>query len=410
MSTKKKIFNYAFLALMIGVTVGVFIFNFEMADIWAVLKGSNIWWILFGIGCMMLYIAAEGEGIRSICGVLGSKFSVGRGFIYSAIDVYFCAVTPSATGGAPVMMYYMSKDKVPMTHSSMAALLNTIMYTMSMVVLAAVSLILCPAILLDSGNLLFYICLGIGCFCSAGLVTICTLGIFKPVIIRKIGTAFILFGHKIRLVRRPDALRARLRKFCGDCEECSKILRAHPGVALWVLFCNIVQRSSAFLIGFAAYLALGFEPIENLNGDPSWWYTFIMLFGVQACATLATYAVPIPGGVGATEAMMLALYGLVYSTEAEQGAGLLLSRGISYYLNVLICGVIAVVYHSVVMRRESKLLAVETNAPPLAETEETEAEPRGDSPVEAVATEAADKAPVEQVISAPETASVMHEE
>ncbi len=351
MSLKKKIFNYGFLALMIGLTLFAFFYNFEIALIWEYLKESNLWWLLFGVVCMLLYIAAEGEGIRAICHVLGSKFSPMRGFIYSSIDIYFCAVTPSATGGAPVMMYYMSKDKVPLTHGSMVALLNTVMYTLSMVVLVIVSMILCPMILLDADNLLFYICLGIGCFCTAGLTTVCLLGIFKPVFIRKIGNGVIKIGYKIRLVRHPDKLRARLAKFCGDCEACSKILRAHPGVAMWVLLCNIVQRSSAFLIGFAAYLALGFPPI-----DGSWWHTFILLFGVQAAATLATYAVPIPGGVGATEAMLLALYGMAYPNENAQAAGLLLSRGISYYLNVLLCGIISVAYHIRTMNREERLL------------------------------------------------------
>ena len=61
---------------------------------------------------MVLYIGLEGVNFRIIGRALCQQFGYIKSFCYACIDIYFCGITPSATGGQPVLAYYMSKDDV----------------------------------------------------------------------------------------------------------------------------------------------------------------------------------------------------------------------------------------------------------------------------------------------------------
>lgn len=50
--------------------------------------------------CTLLYILLEGLALLTICRALGYRRSVGQGVLYSAADIYFSAITPSATAAS----------------------------------------------------------------------------------------------------------------------------------------------------------------------------------------------------------------------------------------------------------------------------------------------------------------------
>ena len=50
---------------------------------------------------MLGFIYFEGEAIRVIVAHMGYPTKRSHGFVYSAADVYFSAITPSASGGQP---------------------------------------------------------------------------------------------------------------------------------------------------------------------------------------------------------------------------------------------------------------------------------------------------------------------
>lgn len=90
--------------LLVGLTLYTLIttsktFSFE--GFVTYMKQANPFWIVCAVICMLLYILFEGISIKCLTGFLGTKTSVRKGFIYSAADIFFSAITPSATGGQP---------------------------------------------------------------------------------------------------------------------------------------------------------------------------------------------------------------------------------------------------------------------------------------------------------------------
>lgn len=92
---------------------------------------------------IFIYIFFEGVAMKRIFKAMNIEVSSANNFVYSAIDYYFCAVTPSATGGQPMVAYYMAKDKISVTHSSLTLLINTALFKIVLLTLSIVAVFVC---------------------------------------------------------------------------------------------------------------------------------------------------------------------------------------------------------------------------------------------------------------------------
>ena len=54
--------------------------------------------------------------------MINCKISLKNGIKYALVGFFFSSVTPSASGGDPMQIYYMKKDGLAMGHSALAIL------------------------------------------------------------------------------------------------------------------------------------------------------------------------------------------------------------------------------------------------------------------------------------------------
>ena len=67
----------------------------------------------------------------------GYKRKFRKALVYSTSDIYFSAITPSATGGQPASAYFMMNDKIPGAVTTIVLLVNLTLYTTSIIRQAA---------------------------------------------------------------------------------------------------------------------------------------------------------------------------------------------------------------------------------------------------------------------------------
>ena len=99
--------------------------------------------ILTFMGCqnapkMLGFILFEGFALVVLRRAFGYRRGVWSGYIYSASDIYFSAITPSATGGQPASAYFMIKDGVPGMVVTVTLVANLFMYTLSIIAIGFV--------------------------------------------------------------------------------------------------------------------------------------------------------------------------------------------------------------------------------------------------------------------------------
>ena len=112
---------------------------------------------------------------------------------------------------------------------------------------------------------------------------------------------------------------------------CIEILRGKRKMLLGVFIFNLLQRISYVSTTVFAFLAAS-GSYEHIG----------KLWALQCYAVLGSNSVPIPGAMGVSDYLMLDGFKLIMN--AQSAANLeLLSRGLSFYVCVILCGVITVI-------------------------------------------------------------------
>jgi hypothetical protein len=153
----------------------------------------------------------------------------------------------------------------------------------------------------------------------------------------------------VGLVSRLSPARAERLDAWGQAQwaslrRCLTAFRASPRVPVGMLAVAVGQLGAYYSIPFFVRLALG-EP----------WVSPLTVLSLQAVLALSVSSLPLPGAVGISESAFLALYGGMVSPDLLPAAALL-SRGISFYLPVMLSGGFLFLHRVFSTRRTEKIL------------------------------------------------------
>lgn len=304
------------------------------------IQGASAAGIVLAAFSMLGFIYFEGEALRVIVNHMGYPVKRSHGFMYSAADVYFSSITPSASGGQPASAFFMMKDRIPATSVMAALLLNLVMYTLAVVSLGVADFLLAPRLYLqfDIWGRILIVC---GMAALLGLTILFYMLLRKQVIVRKIMKMLSSFLHKIHCRRLAQKLEKKTAEALEEYGQCVKLIFDSRKLLIKVYLLNLLQRLSQIFVTMISYMAL--------HGDRK---LLPRLFATQIYVVLGSNFVPVPGGVGITDYLMLNGYRqLMDKTAAYQLE--ILSRGLSFYVCIFI-SLITVAIGYLILRRRGK--------------------------------------------------------
>ena len=141
MKKKKYLLNGLFLLALIGGTFYFILKDQEFDQLLNYILEANPVWLLVGLFLMFIFVSFESVVIHYLSKTLSCAVSFLNCIKYSFVGFFISAITPSATGGQPVQMYYMKSDGIPLTISSLVLMIVTIAYKAVLLILAAVMLL-----------------------------------------------------------------------------------------------------------------------------------------------------------------------------------------------------------------------------------------------------------------------------
>lgn len=303
------------------------------------LRTAHPGWMALAIVFMIGIIYFEGEAVRVILGAIGYKKSRFQGFVYGSADMYFSAITPSASGGQPATAFFMIKDGVSMTITTAVLILNLVMYTLAIVSISVVCIILDPHPFFQfqiPGKIL--IVLGFLALSGLSVLFYMLLGHQRFLFGTARRMVRFLSGH--HLLRHPEKLLKKLKKAELEYRDCVMLMQGHTTMLIKAYINNLLQRLSQFFAILSVYMATG----GKMQILPK-------LFTTQCYIILGSNCVPVPGGMGITDYLMLDGYGQLfdraYSYRLE-----MLGRGLTFYCCVLISAVTVAAAYVLLARRE----------------------------------------------------------
>lgn len=361
-TAKKTLINTIVLVVLIAVTLIVLLLSYRelnFANIMEFLRSADWWWIAAAILCMLAFIAIEGFALWLIVRTLGYKGKLHQAMVYSAADVYYSAITPSASGGQPASLYYMRRDGMESGLGGFSLMLYLLAYTAAIFIMGAFALIARPQYYFQLSGGLSQTLVILGAVVQVLLTAFFVICILWSKLLVKTGCGLISLLAKIRIVKRPDKWRERWVAVVEKYSASRGVLKSYPWLIVVIVFLALAQRVAQTLIPcFVCY---------SVSHNAS----FIDLFCLQVYVLLGYVSIPLPGGVGAYEIMFLQTYGIFF-TEKFILSAMMVSRVISYYLSMIVSGAFTLTYHILGLKQPAE---APTETEGAAEDEPTDAEP-----------------------------------
>ena len=328
---KKSVKNFLLLLLLAVITVCTYSVitqwsrDFTPEGLRSLLYGADpVYMVLAGL-CAFGFIWFEGAALRCTCRFLGHGFGFGRAIVFSASDIYFSAITPSAAGGQPAALLMMMRRGVPAAVATMALLLNLVMYTAAILAVSILAFLFFPQLLLGlepASQIFVYI----GAALQVGFIVLFIVCIFREKTVMRIASFGLKLCCRVKLIRDYDMHMEKLRKTVGQYNRCGALLRSEKLLLVKVFLLNLAQRLSVIMVAVFTFLAVGGAP--GLVPEA---------FAAQTFAVLGSNAMPVPGAVGIVDYIFMNGFARIIDDPVSLG---LLSRGLSFYATSAFCGLL----------------------------------------------------------------------
>ena len=326
---KKIIFNGVFLAVVFALTIyGVF-HGEDLSSMMDAIHRADKRWLLPGIALVAFFIWGESIIIWYMMRSSGICLKKRTCFLFSSVGFFFSCITPSASGGQPMQIYYMKKEKISIPVSTVILMIVTITYKLVLVVIGIGIAIFGRGFLhkyLEGILPVFYLGLALNIFC----VTFMTILVFHPLLAKAIMVKGMKLLERLHLVKKKDGRLKKLEDSMDTYRNTAAYLKNNPFVIVKVIGITFIQRMALFAVTWFVYQAFG------LHGTGFWEILFL-----QAVISVSVDMLPLPGGMGISETLFLNIFSPVFGGLLLPG--MVLSRGLGYYGELLISAAFTVV-------------------------------------------------------------------
>lgn len=292
------------------------------------IKTASWPWVVMAFLCMLCFILFEGLALRMLCKTFGYKRPLKRNVTYSAVDIYFSALTPSATGGQPASAMFMMHDKIPGAVTTIILIINLTLYTAAIAILGIGCFLIRPSIITHFSTV-SQIMIFVGFILQIILIVFFAMLVYKEKIVMVIANACMKLLYKMKLLRNVEKKQQRLQEVEKQYKECASAIMKHKKSLLLVFLFNLLQRVSVIMVSVCIFLSKGGDIRKALD-----------VFITQGYVVVGSNSIPIPGAVGAADYLFIDGFGHLVSDPVSIE---LFSRGISFYCCVIICGIITLV-------------------------------------------------------------------
>ena len=312
--------------LLVAVVVTYFVMKDDYQSIIDNLLLANKWLILLCVVIVFIYWLLRALSLYIIVKRYKKKIRFRVIMHQTLITQFFNGVTPFATGGEPMQVYMLTKSGVKVANATNIIIQEFIMYQIALIFIGVLALGL---------NFKFNVCT-----VSPVLGNLIVLGFIINIIIGLI-LLFVSFsksfskflvniclkiGIKLRLIKDVEKTTESWNEKLEDYNESGTMLRNNKTLFLTCVFINFISLLVFYLIPFFIFMSMGYHVgiIEVIVSS-----AFILIIG---------NFVPIPGGSGGIEFGFLEFF-KVFLPQGPLKSTLIIWRGITYYLGVIIGGV-----------------------------------------------------------------------
>lgn len=302
----------------------------ELRDIGQLFYQIKFSWIIGGVLSMGLYWLMDGLILNYTTGIISGKKDFFNSMKVAIIGQYYNAVTPFASGGQPVQIYYMGKYGIPGGSASSILLVKFLIFQVVLTLYCIAAFIFKGVSIYFRAPFVFWLSV-LGFIINAGSAVGLVALSYNKGIIKKLVFGFLSLAHKLRLIKNLEKAKNMLMDHVEDFHRGFIIVRDNIKAVLIMGIMTAVQFAGFFSVTYFVYRSFG------LKGES--WFNIIYM---QSLLYLAVSFVPTPGSSGASEAGFMFFFQLFFPKELIFMC-MLLWRLITYYLSIIVGGIVILI-------------------------------------------------------------------
>jgi len=326
---KRKYGTLVYIAVNILIIAAIGFLDPHLKDIgWAFYQLKPLWIVLAAL-CMVMFWIMDGMIIQYLLNSIFNSVNFKKSMVVALVGQYYNAVTPFASGGQPVQVYYMSRFGVSAGNSSSVLIIKFFMYQVILSIFCIPAFIFKSRFIL-SHSLVIFLISTIGFIINAGAVFLIYSLSTNHALVKKMVFRILGFLHRVRIIKNKQHFETRLEKATVDFHRSISFVRGNIRDISVTAVMTAVQLIFYFSITYFIYKAFG------LKGDKWWNMVFIQTF-----LYLAVCYFPTPGATGASEGGFYIFFSWFFP-ENLIFVSMVIWRFITFYLNILVGGLVII--------------------------------------------------------------------
>lgn len=327
----KRLLTYALLFGTLGIVLWTGLRGQEVNAIPAALAQLAPKGLAFCLICYALGVLCDSVSMHYFLRRQGHAVSLKYAVFISLIGTYYSNVTPGASGGQPMQIYYLKKAGVPVGIGTSATTVKYFCYQIMLMLLCTVLWIVHGRFLNTQVGANRWIMI-FGYAYNLLAISLVLLMAVNIKLVRLILRLILRVGAELRLVRHPDALMAKWADALETFHASVMMLRRSPVDLMIQLGIGLVQVLSLMLVPVCLFHAFG---LNNASA------TQLIALGLMLYVSAAY--MPLPGASGAQEGIFSLYFGGVFPGGTRLIA-LLLWRFFTYYFALIVGAAVSLLY------------------------------------------------------------------
>ena len=328
----KYIFNFGILFLVIGLVIYFSLKdNFEL-----IIKNIKNFSPLYLFAALLLaagYRIFLSYSMYFVAKANNQKYKLISSIKLNCITQFFNGVTPFASGGQPSQIYYLHKENISYPVATNIVLQNFILYQTALILFGIFAIVQNKIFMLFPQDSVIAKLVIVG-FLINFLVWLASFVLsfgkkFSNFVLHKL----LHFLAKIKIIKDEEKKREQLTEYINSFYRNALTLKNHKKEVILGILANILALTCYYVAPFI--IIRGMDVSSNI--------TILTTLVASAYVMIIGAFVPIPGGTGGLEYGYIYFFGF-YVTGSVLPASMLLWRTITYYLGMIVGGIMMMFY------------------------------------------------------------------
>lgn len=328
-ASTKKLLNFLFIFGTLAVVLTIGLSGNEFSDAWGALISLAPQWIALCLMCWLGYLWMDGLSIHYFLRKQGYPISFPFAVSIALTGIYYSNITPGATGGQPMQVYYLKKRDVPIGIGSSAMTVKFFCFQLMLMVVGTIAWMIYPEFVDRQVGAGKWILITGYVFNSISVCLVLLMAVSKR-LVRFFLNLFIKLGCKLHLCKDESAAQIKWEGILSTFHASVMLIRQRPKELFVQLGIATLQLLSLMLVVVCVYHAFG------LAG-----HTVGQLIALGLMLYISAAYTPLPGASGAQEGVF-ALYFAGIFPEGNLFVALLIWRFFTYYVSLIVGGMMSV--------------------------------------------------------------------